>query len=84
MEDDQHVEDLKTKDQLDDWDLKESTEVEQFMTKKGTYKFFTMLRKRRPQKLRIDVVYKTLLRDMKKFFISDFNILTNFIKCKRR
>jgi hypothetical protein len=31
----------------------------------------------------MDVVYKTVLRDMKRFYVDDFNVRTSFIKCKR-
>lgn len=34
--------------------------------------------------LRYEVVYKNLLRDFRKFFISDFNKASEYIKRKRR
>jgi hypothetical protein len=35
-------------------------------------------------KTRIDVIYKTILRDMKKYFTYDFNREVNFVSRTRR
>jgi hypothetical protein len=34
--------------------------------------------------LRYEVIYKNLLRDLRKFFINDFNEATDYIKKKRK
>lgn len=55
-----------------------------------TYKYFAKNRRmlvsklENAQRMRNDVIYKTIVRDMKKFFIEDFNSSTNYIKGKRR
>jgi hypothetical protein len=35
------------------------------------------------QSIWMDIVYKAVLRDMKRFYIDDFNRKTQFIKCKK-
>ena len=34
--------------------------------------------------LRYEVIYKNLLRDLRKFYIEDFNLTTDYNKLKRR
>ena len=56
---------------------------------RGKYKLFSIkekkgLKRSLSPKIRVDVIYKTILRDMKKFFTNDFNKEINFISRTRR
>ncbi len=56
--------------------------------KKLTYKSFSAHTSKREKMhndhcFRMDVVYKTVLRDMKRYYTDDFNAKTGFINCKR-
>ncbi len=56
--------------------------------KKLTYKSFSTHTSKRERVLndysfRMDVVYKTVLRDMKRYYTDDFNMKTGFVRCKK-